>query len=74
MLAGHRKLIMFVLALLVIALVPLGSTNADVMETLIVVAISGNALEHLGGALREKMASGRIERPGSGSGSDPGKA
>lgn len=57
--AGHRKLIMFLSALAVITFVPLSATNADVFETLIMVAIGANSLEHLGGALREKLGAGR---------------
>ncbi len=56
---------MFMASLLVIATVPLSANNADVLETLIIVAISGNALEHIGGAISAKLGTGR---PSSGGG------
>jgi hypothetical protein len=53
---GYRKLIMFVVAAAIAALAPLSSTQAGVMETLIIAAIGGNALEHVGGAIRDGVA------------------
>jgi len=64
---------MFIATLAVITFVPLTPTNADVLETLIMVAIGGNALEHLGGALREKLASGRPSGGGGDTGTGAGK-
>ena len=65
---GYRKLIMFVLAGAIVAFIPLTPTNGGVLETLIIVGIGGNAIEHLGG-LREKLVAWRASR-GSGPAGD----
>lgn len=61
---GYRKLIMFGVAAAIAALAPLTSTQAGVMETLIIAAIGGNALEHIGGAISVRASSGVDSRGG----------
>jgi hypothetical protein len=56
---GYRKLVMFMIAAAVAALAPLTDNQAMVMETLIWAAIGANAVEHVGGAVREGMAARR---------------
>ena len=59
---GYRKLIMYALAVAVVAFIPMSATNAGVMETLILAAIGGNALEHIGGAISGEVADRRTHR------------
>lgn len=70
---GHRKLIMFAIAAAIAAFVPLTAIQAGVLETLILAAIGGNALEHIGGAIGEEVASRRPQRDSGGAGDPPGK-
>lgn len=65
---GYRKLIMFGVAAGLAAFAPLTSTQAGVLETLIIAAIGGNALEHIGGAISVRASGGS----GRGSSRDPG--
>ena len=72
---GYRKLIMFVLAAAIVAFIPLTPTNGGVLETLIIVGVGGNAIEHLGGlggVIREKLAARRACSGGSCAGTDAG--
>jgi hypothetical protein len=73
---GYRKLIMFMMAAAIVAFIPLTPTNGGVLETLIIVGVGGNAIEHLSnsgvidrvkGVFNEKMAVRRARRD---SGSD----
>jgi hypothetical protein len=68
---GYRKLIMFTLVGAIVAFIPLTPTNGGVLETLIIVAIGGNAIEHLGG-VHEKLAAWRASRNRSGAGDPAG--
>lgn len=74
MMLGYRKLIMFVVSAAVIAFIELSPTNGHALEVLIMVAIGGNALEHLsaGGGIREKLAAWRAGRDSGAAGADPG--
>ena len=62
---------MFVLAGAIVAFIPLTPTNGGVLETLIIVGIGGNAIEHLGG-LREKLATWRAGRNSGSTSDNPG--
>jgi hypothetical protein len=65
---------MFVVAAAVIAFINLSPTNGHALEVLIVVAIGGNAMEHLsaGGSIREKLVAWRAGRDSGAVGADPG--